>query len=368
VNAVPERSGHDVIVVGGGIIGLACAWRARQRGLSVLVVERSSAGSGASSVAAGMLAPVTEAEFAEEELLRLNLEGFKRWDEFAAELGAELHHRRHGALVVAADRDDAEELRRLHEFQRSLGLNAEWLTPSEARRLEPALSPRVGGAILAPHEQHLDPVAVVQALLTKGLDVVEGDPVVGLDEHGVRLRSGLALEADQIVIAAGCWSGAGIDGVPELPIRPIKGQILALRRPLDRPLAEHLIRTPRCYVLDRGDGRVVVGGTMEEQGFDTRVTVDGVYRLLEAAWEVLPDVQELEFDGAHAGLRPGTPDNLPVIGRGELPNVIWATGHYRNGVLLAPITAEAVAELLTGGEPPAVARPFAPERFGVGVR
>jgi glycine oxidase len=178
----------------------------------------------------------------------------------------------------------------------------------------------------------------------------------------------VTVAAEQIVIAAGCWSGSGIEGLPELPIRPIKGQILALRRPLDRPLAEHLIRTPRCYVLDRGDGRVVLGGTMEERGFDTQVTVDGVYRLLEAAWEVLPDVSELEFEGASAGLRPGTPDNLPVIGRGEPPNVIWATGHYRNGVLLTPITAEAVAELLTGGEPPAVVRPFAPERFGVGVR
>ena len=365
---MPERSGHDVVVVGAGIIGLACAWRVQQRGLSVLVVDGAAPGSGASRVAAGMLAPVTEAEFADRELLQLNLAGFELWGEFAEELGAELHHQRTGALVVAADRDDAEELRRLHEFQRSLGLDAEWLTPSECRRLEPGLSPRVGGGILAPHEQHLDPVAVVQALLAKGLEVVQGDPVAGVDERGVRLRSGVTIEAGQIVIAAGCWSGSGMEGLPELPIRPIKGQILALRRPLDRPLAEYLIRTPRCYVLDRGDGRVVVGGTMEEQGFDTRVTVDGVYRLLEAAWEVLPDVQELEFDGAQAGLRPGTPDNLPVIGRGEQPNVIWAAGHYRNGVLLTPITAQAVAELLTGGEPPAAVRPFTPERFGVGVR
>ena len=365
---MPERSGHDVVVVGAGIIGLACAWRARQRGLSVLVVDGAAPGSGSSSVAAGMLAPVTEAEFGEQELLRLNLEGLKLWNEFADELGAELYHRRSGALVVAADRDDAEELHRLHEFQRSLGLDVEWLTPSECRRFEPALSPRCGGGILAPHEQHVDPVAVVHALVGKGLHIVQGDPVVVVDEHGVRLASGVAVAADQVVIAAGCWSGSGIEGLPELPIRPIKGQILALRRPLDRPLAEYLIRTPRCYVLDRGDGRVVVGGTMEEQGFDTRVTVDGVYRLLEAAWEVLPDVSELQFDGARAGLRPGTPDNLPVIGRGEQPNVIWATGHYRNGVLLTPITAEAVAELLTGGEPPAAVLPFPPERFGVGVR
>jgi glycine oxidase len=365
---VPERSGHDVVVVGAGIIGLACAWRARQRGLSVLVVDGAEPGSGASRVAAGMIAPVTEAEFGAEDLLRLNLAAHSRWPAFAEELGGELHHRLSGSLVVAADRDDAEELHRLHEFQRSVGLDAEWLTPSECRRLEPALSPRVGGGILAKHEQQVDPVAVVARLVAQGLEIESGDPVVAVGDQGVRLGSGATRAAEQVVIAAGSWSGSGIDGLPELPVRPVKGQILALRRPLDRPLTERFIRTPRCYVLDRGDGRLVVGGTMEERGFDTQVTVDGVYRLLEAAWEVLPDVAELQFDGARAGLRPGTPDNAPIIGRGELPNVVWATGNYRHGVLHTPITAEAVAEILAGGEPPAALAVFSPERFGVGVR
>jgi glycine oxidase len=314
-----------------------------------------------------MLAPVTEAEFGEEELLRLNLEAHARWQDFADELGGELHHRREGALLVAADRDDTEALHRLHRFQLSLGLEAEWLTPSECRRLEPGLSPRCGGGVFAPHEQHVDPVAVLGALVDKGIEILH-DRVVGIDAHGVRLRSGVAMAAEQVVIAAGCWSGSGIEGLPELPVRPVKGQILSLRTPVDRPLADHIIRTPRCYVLDRGDGRVVVGGTVEERGFDTTVTVDGVYRLLEAAWEIVPDVAELSFEGVRVGLRPGTPDNLPVIGRGDPPNVIWATGHYRNGVLLTPITAEAVAELVTGGEAPAVMRPFTPERFAVSVR
>ena len=364
---MPERRGHEAIVVGAGIIGLACAWRARQRGLSVLVVDRAAPGAGASSVAAGMLAPVTEADFGEEELLRLNLEALRLWPAFVEELGGELHYRPTGALVVAADRDDAEELHRLHEFQRSLGLEAEWLTPTECRRVEPGLAPRVAGGILAPQDHHVDPVAVVQALVDKGIEVRAGDAAVAVDEHGVRLASGARLPAEQVVIAAGSWSGSGIDGLPDLPVRPVKGQILSLRRPPARPLADHLIRTPRCYVVDRGDGRVVVGATVEERGFDTHVTADGVYRLLEAAWEVLPDIGELEFERAQAGLRPGTPDNAPLIGRGEPPNVIWATGNYRNGVLHAPIAADAVAELLTGGEPLAAVAPFAPERFGVGV-
>jgi glycine oxidase len=367
LNAAPERKHYDAVVVGAGLIGLACAWRASQRGLSLLVIDRDGPGAGASSVAAGMLAPVTEAEFGEEEMLALNLAAVERWGAFAEDLGGELHYRTPGALVVAADRDDAEELRRLHDFQRSLGLDAQWLVPSECRRLEPALSPRCAGGILAPQDHQVDPVAVVGALAARVPELLMGESVVAVEEGAVRLASGRTVEAEHVVLAAGCWSGSTIEGVSAPPVRPVKGQILSLRRPLDTPLADRLIRTPRCYVVDRGDGRVVLGATVEERGFDTTVTGDGVYRLLEAAWEVLPDVAELEFVEARAGLRPGTPDNKPLIGRAGVPGVIWATGHYRNGVLLAPITGDAVAELLTGGELPAELAPFVPERFGAGV-
>jgi glycine oxidase len=354
-------------VIGAGLVGLASAWRAAQRGLSVLVIDRERPGAGASSAAAGMLAPVTEADFGAEQLLQLNLAGAERWPAFADELGTELHYVRRGALVVAADRDDAEELRRLHAFQRQLGLDAEWLTPSECRRLEPGLSPRCGGGILAPQDHHVDPQAVVAALLAAceraGVEILTDDAVIAVDEHGVRTASGRTIASANVVLAAGCWSGEGIEGLPTVPVRPVKGQILSLKRPAGRPLAEHLVRTLRCYIVDRGDGRIVLGATMEERGFDTTVTADGVYRLLEAAWEVLPDVSELELEGARAGLRPGTPDNSPLIGRGEPGNVIWATGHFRNGVLLTPITAEAVADLLTGSEPPAAVAPLTPVRF-----
>lgn len=364
---MPQRSEYDAVVVGAGLVGLASAWRAAERGLAVLVLDREGPAAGASSAAAGMLAPVTEAEFGAESLLRLNLAAAELWPGFAGDLGGELHHRRTGALVVAADRDDAEELRRLQAFQRSLGLDSEWLAPSECRRLEPGLSPRCAGGILAPQDNQVDPLAVVAALIAAceraGAEIVVGDAVTAVDDRGLRTASGRSIAAESVVIAAGCWSGRGIDGLPDLPVRPVKGQILALRRPADRPLAERLIRTLRCYVVDRGDGRVVLGGTMEERGFDTTVTADGVYRLLEAAWEVLPDVGELEFVGARAGLRPGTPDNAPLIGRGEPGNVIWATGHYRHGVLLTPITAQAVADLLTGGEADPVVAPFSPARF-----
>jgi glycine oxidase len=371
VSAAPQRNEYDALVIGAGLVGLASAWRAAQRGLSVLVIDRDGPAAGASAAAAGMLAPVTEADFGAEPLLRLNLAGAERWPSFAEELGTELHYVRRGALVVATDRDDAEELRRLHAFQRQLGLDAEWLTPSECRRLEPGISPRCGGGILAPQDHHVDPLAVVEALVAAGeragVELLTGDAVTAVDERGVRTASDRSIAAGSVVVAAGCWSGRGIDGLSEVPVRPVKGQILSLRRPLDRPLAAHLVRTLRCYIVDRGDGRVVLGATMEERGFDTTVTADGVYRLLEAAWEVLPDVSELEFVGARGGLRPGSPDNSPLIGRGEADNVIWATGHFRNGVLLTPITADAVADLLTGVEPPPAVAPFSPDRFSAVV-
>jgi glycine oxidase len=346
---VAQDRQHDVVVVGAGVIGLACAWRCAQRGLRVLVLERAAEpGAGASGVAAGMLAPVTEAEFGEEAMLRLNLAGAELWPGFAAELaersGIDTGYRASGALVVAADRDDAEELRRLHSFQRSLGLDASWLGGRECRRLEPRLSPRVPGGILAEQDHQVEPRSVVRALRA-ALEAAGGELGCGAD-----VRDPADLDAEHVVMAAGCWSGA--------PVRPVKGQILRLR---GEPLAERLVRTPRCYVVSRPDGEVVVGATVEERGFDTTVTADGVYRLLAAAYEVLPDVAELELVETTARLRPGTPDNAPLIG--ERGGAVWATGHHRNGVLLAPITAAAVAAIVTGEEPPPAVDPFRADRF-----
>jgi glycine oxidase len=391
----PRRTTYDAVVVGAGLIGLACARRAAERGLSVLVCERAPApGAGASGVAAGMLAPVTEVDFGEEVALRLNLAARARWPGFAAELAC--GYRETGALVVAADRDDAEELRRLHELQRSLGLDAQWLAPSRCRELEPGLSPRIAGGILAPQDAQADPRAVVralaEALAAAGGEVATGVEVEAIETaggrvQGVRIREAVAgpvegvrrgesvgggrkegvlpgdrfVACEQIVVAAGAWSGALADAQP---VRPVKGQILELRvRPgLPEP-CERIIRSPRCYVVARGDGRVVLGATVEERGFDTTVTADGVYRLLEAAWEVLPELAELELVGAHAGLRPGTPDNAPIVGRDELDGLVWATGHWRNGVLLAPLTGDAVGGLLAGEELPEELAPLSPRRF-----
>jgi glycine oxidase len=339
------------------------------------VLERDAPGAAASSVAAGMLAPVTEAEFGEEHVLRLNLAGAERWPAFAAELaersGRDAGLRESGALVVAADRDDAEELRRLHAFQESLGLDAAWRAPRALRRLEPGLAPGVAGGIEAPQDHSADPRlaldALRAALAEAGGELRPGATVAGVETEGGRVTGvtttdGSTVSAGAVVLAAGPWSGEleGAGATP--PVRPVKGQILRLRGP--RP-CERLIRTPRCYLVPRDDDRLVVGATVEERGFDTTVTGDGVFRLLEAAREVVPDVGELELEEARAGLRPATPDNAPVVGPGEPEGVVWATGHWRNGILLAPITADAVTALVLGEEPPVDLAPFALERFAL---
>jgi glycine oxidase len=374
----------EVLVVGAGVIGLACAWRAAQRGLSVRVIDRDTPGAGASRVAAGMLAPVGEASWGEEALLQLNLDSARAYPQFAAELeeasGRPVGYRRSGALHVALDVDEAEELRRHHELQGSLGLAAEWLRPAECRELEPGLAPGIAGGVHAADDAEVDPRTLVGALVAAigraGGEIVPGadaiDAVIeGERLRGVRIADGREVRADRVVLATGSWSGSA-GWLPEdarPPVRPVKGEVVNLRSAVASPVSERIVATPRVYVVPHADGRVVVGATVEEHGFDLTVTAGGVHELLREAYRVLPEIAELEFSEALAGLRPGTPDNAPVIGRGSLDGLVVATGHYRNGILLAPVTADAVTAILAGDDPPAVVAPMNPERFeGVGAR
>jgi glycine oxidase len=369
----PRSTRYDAVVIGAGLIGLACAWRAGRRGLSVLVLERGDEpGCGASGVAAGMLAPVTETDFGEERSLHLNLAGRERWPAFAAELaehtGLPTGYRESGALVVAADRDDLEEVRRLFELQRSLGLDVEWLSPSRCRRLEPGLSPGIAGGVLALGDAQADPAATVRALAAAVDEVACGVDVEAIEHDGERVagvRTAVGrIDCSSVVVAAGAWSATLAPTNDGPPVRPVKGQILELRaRGASTTTLERIVRTPRCYLVGRGDGRIALGATVEEQGFDTTVTGGAVRHLLESAWEVWPEVSELELAQARAGLRPGTPDNVPLVGRDELEGLVWATGHWRNGVLLTPLTGEAVAELLAEGGSSCEQEWLAPARF-----
>ncbi|MGD0194385.1 MAG: glycine oxidase ThiO [Candidatus Dormibacteria bacterium] len=363
----------DAAVIGGGVIGLSVAWRAARAGLSVAVVDPDP-GSGASHFAAGMIAPVGEAEFGEEAVVALNRDSAARYPAFIAELeldaGRSAGYRQTGTLHVAVDADEQAALEREFRYRQDLGLPVERLTSRQTRDLEPGLSPSIRGGMLVASDHQVDPRAMVPTLLQacsrlgvqihrcSGTLLIENGRAVG-----VGLDGGDRLEAAQVVLAAGCWSGA-VHGVPDdalPPVRPVKGQILRLRGAPD--LIARTIRGGSVYILPRGDGRVVIGGTVEERGFDTAVTAGAVYELLRDARALVPDVAELELVEASAGLRPGSPDNMPIVGGSTVPGLIVATGHYRNGYLLAPATADAVAGVLAGGRWPEATAPWSPARF-----
>lgn len=364
MSSPPKQQSYDAVIVGGGVIGLCCAWRAARRGARVAVVERSRPPAGATRVAAGMLAPVGELAFGEPELLKMTVAAAGIYPDFVAELeaasGISTGYRRDGALHVALDRDEAAELRRVHELQRSLGLAAEWLPPRRCRELEPGLAPSFNGGVHASDEGSVDPRALVAALLTaleaeEAVDLLTGSAVgeaLREDERiaGVRTAAGEELRAATVVLAAGAWSGQAewLPGPARPPVRPVKGQILTLRSRDGSPPCGRILASERVYLVPRPDGRLVVGATVEEQGFDTAVTAGGVHELLREAYRLLPEVAEMELVEAAAGLRPGTPDNLPLVGESGVDGLLWATGHYRNGILLAPLTANMLVEELEG--------------------
>jgi glycine oxidase len=383
MSRTPSSTGStaDVVVVGGGIIGLVTAWRAAQRGLAVAVVDPEPGG-GAAQVAAGMLAAVTELHYGEETLLALNVASARRYPAFAAELaeaaGQDLGYRACGTLAVALDADDRAHLRELHALQQRSGLESEWLSGRECRRLEPMLAPGVRGGLRVDGDHQIDPRRLASALVTAceraGVafhrTTAERLSVVRDRARGVLLADGTELGADQVVLAAGSRSG-GLAGVPEAvlpPVRPVKGQVLRLTVP--PAYAPFLSRTVRAvvrggnvYLVPRENGELVVGATSEELGWDTTVTAGGVYELLRDAHELVPGITELPLTETRAGLRPGSPDNAPLLGPSALPGLLLATGHYRNGVLLTPVTGDVMAHALTTGELPDEARPFTPRRF-----
>jgi glycine oxidase len=375
----------EVLVIGGGVVGLAIAWRAAQRGLAVTVADPAP-GAGATHAAAGMLTPVAEAAYAERELFRLGSASLDRYPAFAAELtgltGAPTGFAPTGTLQVAYDGDDLAVLARQHRLQESFGRAATALTGRECRAAEPMLDPAVRGGLLAAGDGSVDPRLLAAALLAAAeqagvrlirerataISTAAGRAV------GASLADGTDVRARWVVLAAG-WQSAVIGGLPPgtaPPVRPVKGQILRLRpRPgpagppgalLSRTV-RGLVRGSSVYLVPRADGEIVVGATQEELGADTTVTAGGVWELLRDARLLVPGITELELAEAVAGLRPGTPDNAPVIGPAALPGLVLATGHFRGGVLLAPVTADVIAEYLVTGRLPELARPFTAARF-----
>jgi len=328
----------DAVIVGGGVIGLASAWRAQQRGLRVCVLERGEPGGGATRAAAGVLAPDPETP----GFTALARRSAELWPAFAEELG-DVGYTRCGSLVLAFDEPE---------------VGAGWLDGAACRALEPGIAAECVGGLLLDEDAQVDPRRVARELVLRVDDLRTHADVVALTPAGVELADGSRIAADRVVLAAGAWSARRL--AKRLPIHPVKGQTLRLRGRLP---ATRTIRSEHVYVVPRASGETVLGATIEDAGFDETTTDEATALLLRQAIRAVPAVAELELVEAVASLRPGTPDDGPLIGDWE--GLLVASGHYRNGILLAPITAEAVAALLAGDEPPAETVPFDPRRFEV---
>jgi glycine oxidase len=366
------RAPADVVVIGGGVIGLSVAWTAAAHGLAVTVVDPAP-GRGASWAAAGMLAPVGEAYYGEEALTALNLRASQEWPEFARALetasGQSVGYLADGTLMVAVDPSDQAATDDVLGFQLAHGLGARRLLARECRREEPLLAPGIrGGAELA-HDHQVDNRRVVDALLAacrahrvafsddevSDVDIGAGGVGGGGRVTGVTLRHGGGLAAGAVVVAAGCRSGQ-IGGIPEAirpPVRPVKGITLRMRADAGGPSLRRTVRGMvhgrSCYLVPRRDGTLVVGATVEERGFDLTVRIGAVSDLLDDARQLVPALEEYELIDTTAGLRPGSPDNAPIVGQTGVTGLIMATGHYRNGILLAPVTAYEVTRILLAG-------------------
>ncbi len=368
-------SRFDVAIVGGGIIGLAIGWKLAKRGFSVGIFERDRIGSGATRAATGMLAATAEVEPGEDDLLPLTLASQGLWPDFAGELEAEtglsVDYKSEGTMVVALGRDEVDRLRFRHELQTRLGLKTVWLSGSVAREREPGLRPNVSGAILCEQDHQVDARLVAAALAASfrkaGGQLFENTRVVSLERSG-RKVTGLSTEtetyaAGTVVLAAGAWSPELVQGL-QLPVRPLKGQSLSLRMDPRNPVLKHIVWTEQIHMAPKGDGRLIVGATVEERGFDTSNTAGGVFALLEAARRVLPSVEELAIDEIWTGFRPTSLDDAPILGEVGIDGLVVATGHHRNGILLAPVTARAISGLIADGRMDGPETAFTFQRFG----
>jgi len=391
----PVPAEADVLVVGGGVIGLSIAWRAAQQGLAVVVADPQP-GQGATHAAAGMLTPIAEAAYAEREIFALGQDSLRRYPAFVAELeratGLPTGFRQTGTLQIAYDSDDLALLAELRVLQESFGVHLRQLTARECREAEPTLDPAVRGGLLAPDDGSVDPrllsVALLAAAEGAGVRLVR-QPVVEIDcrdgrARGARLADGTVVGAAWTVLAAG-WESGTLPGLPAgiaPPVRPVKGQIIRLRTgPAGHPVTAAALAAPAqppallnrtirgtvrgstVYLVPRDTGELVVGATQEELGPDTTVTAGAVWELLRDARTLVPGITELELVDVVARLRPGTPDNAPIIGPASVPGLVLATGHFRAGVLLAPVTADTVSAYLRTGTPDKIWTAFEPGRF-----
>ncbi|HVY12267.1 MAG TPA: glycine oxidase ThiO [Alphaproteobacteria bacterium] len=365
-------------IVGAGVAGLGIGWRLAKAGYAVDIYDKGMAGHGASWAAAGMLAAILESEPGEEKLLPFLLESQKHWPGFAKELqqetGLSVGYVESGTLFAARERDDVGILRQRHAYLQKHGVNLEWLDRTQLLAREPCLSPRAYGALLSANDHVADNRALVTALLAAckkaGVQIHEHAPVEEiLIEDGRAagfLCKGEKIFSEQIILCMGAWGGC-IKGVPQMhlpPVFPLKGQMLALQMDAAKPLLRHVLWTPRVYLVPREDGRLIIGATMEDRGFEEQARAGSVLHLLYEAFEILPGIEELPLVESWTGLRPTSRDDAPILGPSGIKGLTYATGQHRHGILLTPLIAAVISDYIQGGELSALAQPFTMARFG----
>jgi len=362
-------------IIGGGSIGLSCGWQLVRNGYDVTIFEAGSAGQAASRVAAGMLAPQAEAGFEEVDLMKLGQESLSIYPQFIQELQADAGHAPEidhcGTLLVGIDRDDTEQLKRLYQFREELALNIHWLTGTEAREMEPSLSPRVIAAIWLPDDAQINNRQLLQTLkdtfqnlgghLQEHMQVTQITPT----DKGFELTTSQSSSTfSKLLITAGSWSNkiSFSSQSPRLPVRPVKGQVVTLRQTEEFEL-DRMIRSPRGYMAPKKGGYLAIGASSEERGFESYPTAGATKDILENAWEVVPGIYDLPLEEVSAGLRPGTVDHGPIVGETDQQGLFIATGHYRHGILLSPITAYGILNAIQGADLPPALEHFRPGRF-----
>lgn len=364
-----------VLIIGGGICGLGIGWYLARAGYSTTIFERDMVGRGASWAAGGMLPPEIETEPTEKKLYALSAESLNLWPEFAAQLesesGEKIHLQKNGSMMVARDADDIERLKFLCKVQQDYGLKPEFLSGYDARKLEPHLAPQIVAAIHHPNDAHVDNRACLAALqkafVKNGGIIHEHAPVDSIIVQqnriaGVRV-SGQDITSDIVINAAGAWAGE-IGGMPENaipPVRPVKGQMIAIDTSKTK-LIDKLVWSPDVYLIPQ-PGRLLIGTSVEEMGFNTDLTAGVQMDLLTEAYRILPGIYDLPILESWAGLRPTSRDDAPILGPTEIEGLILATGHHRNGILLAPLTAQAIFSFIDRAALPDSIQDFTIARF-----
>lgn len=356
----------DALIIGAGIVGAACAWRLSQAGLSVRVLDRTAPGSEASQAALGVLTFHGRPDTMPEPMRALAHKSRAYYpaiiDELEEVVGERVYFRQEGQLILGMNEDDMPSLEETLRVNRLEGVELERATPKEALMLEPNLNPEIAGALYSPHDGWVDNTALTQAIVRAAqqagavFEQAEVNSVETGNGQIKRVRAGEAhYESDWVVLAAGAWSGQ----IWNVPVKPRRGQAYSV----EGSYFKRVIHSPRAYIVPKYEAQTMLGATVEDVGFDASNTPDGLGSISTRAFEISPRLETSTFVGAWAGLRPGTPDDLPIIGPAvEFPNLVLATGHFRNGILLAPITADLVRQIVVGDTPDLDLAPFSPDR------